>query len=203
MKFKKKTREHVNDICKFIESLGGEKRTEATSGSIYYDLSPIKKIRIADHLSSRNRTDYLQIIIQKEKKYHKYICVFCRNIVIYGNVGLVKQWIQNIYFTFNVISINGYTFNSMDDTKYEAIKKDVNKKDSKLCENKKEIEKLNHQITDKDKQIESLKEKIKNLSKYHNMWQEAESKANKLHKKVEKLLEQKHEREVGQEKIIS
>ena len=106
MKFKRKTREHVNDITKYIESLGGKKNTEASSGSIYYDLSPIKKIRIADHLSSKNRTDYLQIIVQKEKRYHKYICIFCRNIVIYGNVGQVKQWIRDIYFTFNVISIN-------------------------------------------------------------------------------------------------
>lgn len=203
MKFKKKTREHVNDIGKFIESLGGVKTSEAESGSIYYHLPPIKKIRIADHLSNKGHTEYLQIIIQKEKRYHKYICVFCRNILIFGNVGLVKQWISNIYFIFTVISINGHKLFGMEDTKYEAIKKDVELKDAKLSLNKKEIENLTNAIERKDKQIESLKDQIKNLSKYHNMWQEAESKANSLHKSVEKLLKQKHNENFGPEEIIS
>ena len=55
MKFNKRTKEHVNGIIKYIVSLGGKKVCEAASGTIYCDLTPIKKIRIADHYSKRRK----------------------------------------------------------------------------------------------------------------------------------------------------
>ena len=110
MKFNKIAKEHVNDIIKYIVSLGGKKICEAASGTIYCELTPIKKIRIADHLSSKGKTDYLHIIIQKEGKRYKYICILNRNILLLSNTGQVKQWIRTTSTFVVVITINVYFF---------------------------------------------------------------------------------------------
>lgn len=196
MKFEKKAKEHVNDIVKYIESLGGVKTCTASSGSVYCELSPIKKIRIADHLSSKSKFEYLHIIIQKENRRYKYICIFCRNIIILSNVGQVKQYIKNIYFVFNTLYLTGFKIEAISDLKIESIKNDILIKDNKLRENKKEIDKLNNIIKSKDEQIAKIKKQLETASTYHNKWQQAESTANKLHKKVEKLLEKLHEQDI-------
>lgn len=193
MKFEKKAKEHINDIIKYIESIGGRKINVSSTGSIYCELSPIKKIRISDHLSSKAKFDYLHIIIQKENRRYKYICIFCRNILLFSNVGQVKQYLKNVYFIFNTIYLTGFKFEAISDAKLESIKCDVATKDNKLRENKKEIDKLNNIIKSKDEQIAKLKKQIEKASVYHNKWQQAESTANNLHKKVEKLLGKLHE----------
>lgn len=193
MKFNKRAKEHVNDIIKYIVSLGGKKVCEAASGTIYCELSPIKKIRIADHLSSKSKTDCLQVIIQKEGKRYKYICVLNRNILLLSDAGQVKQWIRDIQFVLYVITINGYTLCCEDDNKMAAIKKDVKDKDYKLQANKKEIERLNKIISEKDTQMEKYIDKYHSACEYHNKWQQAQSQINNLHKKLEKILHENYE----------
>ena len=193
MKLNKRAKEHVNDIIKYIVSLGGRKVYEAASGSIYCELLPIKKIRIADHLSSKGKTDYLHIIIQKEEKRYKYICILNRNILLLSNVGQVKQWIRDIQFVLNVITINGFTLHCIDDDKINSMKKDIVAKDSKLLNNKKEIERLNMIISEKDAQIKKYIDRYHSACEYHNKWQESQSQANRFHKQIEKLLHENYE----------
>ena len=193
MKFEKIAKEHVNDIIKYIVSLGGKKVCEAASGTIYCELSPIKKIRIADHLSSKGKTEYLHIIIQKEGNRYKYICVFNRNLMILSDVGQVKQWIKNMQFVMQVFTINGYTLHHVDDEKINSLKKDIMLKDAKLLSNKKEIEKLNKIISEKDEQITKYVKKYHEACEYHNRWQTAQAKANKLHNQLQKVLQKNHE----------
>jgi len=193
MKFEKVAKEHVNDIIKYIVSLGGKKVCEAASGTIYCELSPIKKIRIADHLSSKGKTEYLHIIVQKEGNRYKYICVLNRNLMILSDVGQVKQWIKNMQFVMQVFTINGYTLHHVDDDKIDLLKKDIQLKDTKLLNNKKEIEKLNKIISEKDEQITKYVNKYHEACEYHNRWQTAQAKANKLHTQLQKVLQQNHE----------
>lgn len=180
MKFNKRAKEHVNDIIKYIISLGGEKICEAASGTIYCELSPIKKIRIADHLSSKRKTDCLQVIIQKEGKRYKYICILNRNILLLSNVGQVKQWIRDIQFVINVITITGHPLCCEDDNRLAAIKNDLKCKDDKLHANKEEIERLNTQI-------EKYIDKYHSACEYHNKWQKSESENKKLQKQLKEL----------------
>ena len=159
MKFNKRAKEHVNDIIKYIVSLGGKKVCEAASGTIYCELTPIKKIRIADHLSSKGKTDYLHIIIQKEGKRYKYICILNRNILLLSTTGQVKQWIRDIQFVINGFSVH------CDDDKINSMKNDIVSKDCKLLNNKKEIERLNKKIAD----MESAKSKNDKESHFVNL----------------------------------
>jgi len=193
MKFNKRAKEHVNDIIKYIVSLGGKKICEAASGTIYCELPPIKKIRIADHLSSKGKTDYLHIIIQKEGKRYKYICVLNRNILLLSNVGQVKQWIRDIQFILNIITVNEFSLHYIDDDKINSMKNDIITKDCKLLNNKKEIERLNRIISKKDAQINKYIDKYHAMSEYHNKWQEVQSQANRFHKQIEKLLYENYE----------
>jgi len=193
MKFNKRAKEHVNDIIKYIVSLGGKKVCEASSGTIYCELSPIKKIRIADHLSSKGHTECLNIILQKEGNRYKYVCVLNRNLMILSNVGQVKQWIKTIQFILYIFTINGYTLYRVDDDKINFLKKDILIKDCKLLNNKKEIEKLNNIISEKDAQITKYIDKYHRACEYHNKWQEAQSQANRLHKQLEKVLHKNYE----------
>ena len=75
----------------------------------------------------------MQIIIQKEGKKYKYICVLNRNILLLSNIGQVKQWIRDIQFVINGFSLHG------DDDKINSMKNDIVSKDCKLLNNKKEI----------------------------------------------------------------
>lgn len=192
MKFNKIAKEHVNDIIKYIVSLGGKKVCEAASGTIYCELTPIKKIRIADHLSSKGKTDYLHIIIQKEEKRYKYICILNRNILLLSNTGQVKQWIRDIQFVLNAFAINGFSLH-YDDDKINSMKKDIVSKDCKLLNNKKEIERLNRIISVKNVQIEKYIDRYHSACEYHNKWQESQAQANKYHKQIEKLLHENYE----------
>ena len=129
----------------------------------------------------------MQIIIQKEGKKYKYICVLNRNILLLSNTGQVKQWIRDIQFVINGFSLHG------DDDKINSMKNDIVSKDCKLLNNKKEIERLNRIISVKNVQIEKYIDKYHSACEYHNKWQDSQAQANKYHKQIEKLLHENYE----------
>ena len=111
MKFTGKSREQTRIIIKHIESLGGKLQKECPGGSIYCSLNAIRQIRISDHIALKGDIDRIDIIIQKEKNKFKYICIYYRNMIIFDNIGKVKQWIENLEFTINVVLMNMATSN--------------------------------------------------------------------------------------------
>ena len=201
MKLTGKAREQARIIIKHIESLGGKLQKECPGGSIYCSLNAIRQIRISDHIALKGDIDRIDIIIQQEKNTFKYVCIYYRNMVIYDNIGKVKQWIENLEFVVNVVLMNMATSTIITRRDYEQkidnLKKEITLKENRAIEYKKEIEELKKYKKNYDnvvheanvsKQVNNkLREKIDNLSQYHNMWQTVTAVNNKLKKQLKEL----------------
>ena len=122
-------------------------------------------------------------------------------MVIYDNIGKVKQWIENLEFVINVVLMNMATSSIVNKRNYEkqvdTLKKEITLKENKAIEYKKEIEELKKIKKNYDnavheanvsKQInKKLHQKVDNLTQYHNMWQTVSSENRKLHKQLKEL----------------
>ena len=198
MKLTGKAREQARIIIKHIESLGGKLQKECPGGSIYCSLNAIRQVRISDHIALKGDVDRIDIIIQQERNTFKYVCIYYRNMVIYDNIGKVKQWIQNLEFVINVVLMNMATSSIVNKRNYEqkidTLKKEITLKENKAIEYKKEIEELKKIKKNYDnvvreanisKQVNNkLREKVDNLTKYHNMWQTVCAENRKLQKQL-------------------
>ena len=198
MKLTGKAREQARIIIKHIESLGGKLQKECPGGSIYCSLNAIRQVRISDHIALKGDVDRIDIIIQQERNTFKYVCIYYRNMVIYDNIGKVKQWIENLEFVINVVLMNMATSSIVNKRNYEqqidTLKKEITLKENKAIEYKKQIEelkvykkkfqKLQVQANNSSKCNKKLREKIDNLTQYHNMWQSVTSENKKLKKKL-------------------
>ena len=198
MKLTGKAREQARIIIKHIESLGGKLQKECPGGSIYCSLNAIRQVRISDHIALKGDIDRIDIIIQPEKTSFKYVCIYYRNMVIYDNIGKVKQWIENLEFVINVVLMNMATSSIVNKRNYEqqidTLKKEITLKENKSIEYKKQIEELKEIKKERDKlKIEAnnfkgrekkLKDKIVKLAPYHNMWQTACAENRKLQKQL-------------------
>ena len=201
MKLTGKAREQVRIIIKHIESLGGKLQKECPGGSIYCSLNAIRQIRISDHIALKGDIDRIDVIIQQEKNSFKYVCIYYRNMVIYDNIGKVKQWIENLEFAIKIVLMNMATNSMINKRDYEEqidkLKKEITLKENKAIEYKKKIEELKNIKNNYDnvvheanvsKQVnKKLREKIDNLTKYHNMWQTVVSENNKLKKQLKQF----------------
>jgi hypothetical protein len=198
MKLTGKSREQARIIIKHIESLGGKLQKECPGGSIYCSLNAIRQVRISDHIALKGDVDRIDIIIQQERNTFKYVCIYYRNMVIYDNIGKVKQWIQNLEFVINVVLMNMATSSIVNERNYEqqidTLKKEITLKENKAIEYKKEIEDLKEAKKERDKlkvQINNfknhekkLRDKINKLTEYHNMWQSVSADNRKLQKQL-------------------
>ena len=201
MKLTGKAREQARIIIKHIESLGGKLQKECPGGSIYCSLDAIRQVRISDHIALKGDIDRIDVIIQQEKNSFKYVCIYYRNMVIYDNIGKVKQWIENLEFTVKIVLMNMATNSMINKRDYEEkidiLKKEITLKENKSIEYKKKIEELKNIKKNYDnvvheanvsKQVnKKLREKIDNLTKYHNMWQTVVSENNKLKKQLKQF----------------
>ena len=201
MKLTGKAREQARIIIKHIESLGGKLQKECPGGSIYCSLDAIRQVRISDHIALKGDIDRIDVIIQQEKNSFKYVCIYYRNMVIYDNIGKVKQWIENLEFTIKIVLMNMATNSMINKRDYEEkidkLKKEITLKENKAIEYKKKIEELKNIKKNYDnvvheanvsKQVnKKLREKIDNLTKYHNMWQTVVSENNKLKKQLKQF----------------
>ena len=201
MKLIGKAREQARLIIKHIESLGGKLQKECPGGSIYCSLDAIRQVRISDHIALKGDIDRIDVIIQQEKNSFKYVCIYYRNMVIYDNIGKVKQWIENLEFTIKIVLMNMATNSMINKRDYEEqidkLKKEITLKENKAIEYKKKIEELKNIKKNYDnvvheanvsKQVnKKLREKIDNLTKYHNMWQTVVSENNKLKKQLKQF----------------
>ena len=201
MKLIGKAREQARLIIKHIESLGGKLQKECPGGSIYCSLNAIRQVRISDHIALKGDIDRIDVIIQQEKNSFKYVCIYYRNMVIYDNIGKVKQWIENLEFAIKIVLMNMATNSMINKRDYEEqidkLKKEITLKENKAIEYKKKIEELKNIKNNYDnvvheanvsKQVnKKLREKIDNLTKYHNMWQTVVSENNKLKKQLKQF----------------
>jgi septal ring factor EnvC (AmiA/AmiB activator) len=119
-------------------------------------------------------------------------------MVIYDNIGKVKQWIENLEFVINVVLMNMATSSIVNKRNYEqqidTLKKEITLKENKAIEYKKEIEDLKEAKKERDKlkvQINNfknhekkLRDKINKLTEYHNMWQSVSADNRKLQKQL-------------------
>jgi len=198
MKFTGRSRAYANQLIKHIELLGGKLQKECPGGSIYCSLEGLRQVRISDHIALKGDIDRVDIIIQLEKNKYKFICIYYRNMVIYDNIGKVKQWIENLEFTIKIVLMNMATNSIVNKRNYETqvdtLKKEITLKENKAIEYKKQIEelkeykkkfqKLQVQANNSSKCNKKLREKIDNLTQYHNMWQSVTSENKKLKKKL-------------------
>ena len=198
MKLTGKAREQARIIIKHIESLGGKLQKECPGGSIYCSLNAIRQVRISDHIALKGDVDRIDIIIQQERNTFKYVCIYYRNMVIYDNIGKVKQWIENLEFVINVVLMNMATSSIVNKRNYEqqidTLKKEITLKENKAIEYKKEIEDLKkikknydnvvHEANVSKQVNNKLRQKVDNLTKYHNMWQTACAENRKLQKQL-------------------
>ena len=198
MKLTGKAREQAKIIIKHIESLGGKLQKECPGGSIYCSLNAIRQVRISDHIALKGDIDRIDIIIQPEKASFKYVCIYYRNMVIYDNIGKVKQWIENLEFVINVVLMNMATSSIVNKRNYEqqidTLKKEITLKENKSIEYKKEIEELKEAKKERDKlkvqlnncknHEKKLRNKIDKLTEYHNLWQSVSSENRKLQKQL-------------------
>lgn len=198
MKLTGKAREQARIIIKHIESLGGKLQKECPGGSIYCSLNAIRQVRISDHIALKGDVDRIDIIIQQERNSFKYVCIYYRNMIIYDNIGKVKQWIENLEFVINVVLMNMATSSIVNKRNYEQqidnLKKEITLKENKAIEYKKEIEEFKKYKKNYDnvvheanvlKQVnKKLREKIDKLSQYHNMWQTVCAENRKLQKQL-------------------
>lgn len=201
MKLTGKAREQARIIIKHIESLGGKLQKECPGGSIYCSLNAIRQVRISDHIALKGDIDRIDVIIQQEKNTFKYVCIYYRNMVIYDNIGKVKQWIENLEFTVKIVLMNMATNSMINKRDYEEkidkLKKEITLKENKALEYKKKIEELNkikknydnvvHEANVSKQVNKKLREKVDNLTKYHNMWQTVTSENNKLKKQLKQF----------------
>lgn len=201
MKLTGKAREQARIIIKHIESLGGKLQKECPGGSIYCSLNAIRQVRISDHIALKGDVDRIDIIIQQERNTFKYVCIYYRNMVIYDNIGKVKQWIENLEFVINVVLMNMATSSIVNKRNYEqqidTLKKEITLKENKAIEYKKEIEELKEIKKEHDKfkvQVNNfknhekkLRDKIDKLTEYHNLWQTVSSENRKLQKQLKEL----------------
>ncbi len=201
MKLTGKSREQARIIIKHIESLGGKLQKECPGGSIYCSLNAIRQVRISDHIALKGDIDRIDIIIQKERNSFKYVCIYYRNIIIYDNIGKVKQWIENLEFVINIVLMHMATTSIIDkrnyEQKYDILKNEITLKDNKIIEYKKEIEELKkikknydnavHEANVSKQVNNKLRQKVDNLTKYHNMWQTLESENKRLRKELKEL----------------
>ena len=201
MKLTGKAREQARIIIKHIESLGGKLQKECPGGSIYCSLNAIRQVRISDHIALKGDIDRIDVIIQQEKNSFKYVCIYYRNMVIYDNIGKVKQWIENLEFTIKIVLMNMATNSMINKRDYEEkidkLKKEITLKENKALEYKKKIDELNkikknydnvvHEANVSKQVNKKLREKIDNLTKYHNMWQTVTSENNKLKKQLKQF----------------
>lgn len=201
MKLTGKAREQARIIIKHIESLGGKLQKECPGGSIYCSLDAIRQVRISDHIALKGDIDRIDVIIQQEKNSFKYVCIYYRNMVIYDNIGKVKQWIENLEFTIKIVLMNMATNSMVNKRDYEEqidkLKKEITLKENKSIEYKKKIEELKkikknydnvvHEANVSKQVNKKLREKIDNLTKYHNMWQTVVSENNKLKKQLKQF----------------
>jgi DNA repair exonuclease SbcCD ATPase subunit len=119
-------------------------------------------------------------------------------MVIYDNIGKVKQWIENLEFVINVVLMNMATSSIVNKRNYEqqidTLKKEITLKENKAIEYKKEIEELKkikknydnvvHEANVSKQVNNKLRQKVDNLTKYHNMWQTVSSENRKLQKQL-------------------
>ena len=201
MKLTGKAREQARIIIKHIESLGGKLQKECPGGSIYCSLDAIRQVRISDHIALKGDIDRIDVIIQQEKNSFKYVCIYYRNMVIYDNIGKVKQWIENLEFTIKIVLMNMATNSIVNKRDYEEqidkLKKEITLKENKAIEYKKKIEELKkikknydnvvHEANVSKQVNKKLREKVDNLTKYHNMWQTVTSENNKLKKQLKQF----------------
>ena len=201
MKLTGKAREQARIIIKHIESLGGKLQKECPGGSIYCSLDAIRQVRISDHIALKGDIDRIDVIIQQEKNSFKYVCIYYRNMVIYDNIGKVKQWIENLEFTIKIVLMNMATNSMINKRDYEEkidkLKKEITLKENKAIEYKKKIDELNkikknydnvvHEANVSKQVNKKLREKVDNLTKYHNMWQTVTSENNKLKKQLKQF----------------
>ena len=201
MKLTGKAREQARIIIKHIESLGGKLQKECPGGSIYCSLNAIRQVRISDHIALKGDIDRIDVIIQQEKNTFKYVCIYYRNMVIYDNIGKVKQWIENLEFTIKIVLMNMATNSMINKRNYEEkidkLKKEITLKENKALEYKKKIEELNkikknydnvvHEANVSKQVNKKLREKVNNLTKYHNMWQTVTSENNKIKKQLKQF----------------
>lgn len=198
MKLTGKAREQARIIIKHIESLGGKLQKECPGGSIYCSLNAIRQVRISDHIALKGDVDRIDIIIQQERNTFKYVCIYYRNMVIYDNIGKVKQWIENLEFVINVVLMNMATSSIVNKRNYEqqidTLKKEITLKENKAIEYKKEIEelkeikkehdKLKVQVNNFKNHEKKLRDKIDKLTEYHNLWQSVSADNRKLQKQL-------------------
>ena len=198
MKLTGKAREQARIIIKHIESLGGKLQKECPGGSIYCSLNAIRQVRISDHIALKGDIDRIDIILQQEKNSFRYICIYYRNMIIFDNIGKVKQWIEDLEFTVNVVLMNMATNSIVNKRDYEkqidTLKKEITLKENKAIEYKKEIEELKkikknydnvvHEANVSKQVNKKLRQKVDNLTQYHNMWQTACAENRKLQKQL-------------------
>ena len=198
MKLTGKAREQARIIIKHIESLGGKLQKECPGGSIYCSLNAIRQVRISDHIALKGDVDRIDIIIQQERNTFKYVCIYYRNMIIYDNIGKVKQWIENLEFVINVVLMNMATSSIVNKRNYEqqidTLKKEITLKENKAIEYKKEIEELKKIKKEYDKlkvqannfknHEKKLRDKIGKLTEYHNLWQSVSADNRKLQKQL-------------------
>ena len=122
-------------------------------------------------------------------------------MVIYDNIGKVKQWIENLEFVINVVLMNMATSSIVNKRNYEkqvdTLKKEITLKENKAIEYKKEIEELKkikknydnavHEANVSKQVNKKLRQKVNNLTQYHNMWQTVSSENIKLQKQLKEL----------------
>ena len=122
-------------------------------------------------------------------------------MVIYDNIGKVKQWIENLEFVINVVLMNMATSSIVNKRNYEkqvdTLKKEITLKENKAIEYKKEIEELKkikknydnavHEVNVSKQVNKKLRQKVNNLTKYNNMWQTVSSENIKLQKQLKEL----------------
>lgn len=209
MKFTGRSRTYANTIIKHIESLGGKLQKECPGGSIYCSLEGLRQVRISDHIALKGDIDRVDVIIQKEKEKYKFICIYYRNMVIYDNLGKVKQWIENLEFAIKIVIMNMATNSIVNKRNYETqidtLKKEITLKENKAIEWKAKISELQKDlanakqiITKQNKTVREAKKSVENNAKYHNMYYQEASKNSKLEKKIERYEKLLNIKENGQ-----
>lgn len=197
MKFSGRSRTYANTLIKHIESLGGKLQKECPGGSIYCSLDGLRQVRISDHIALKGDIDRVDIIIQKEKEKYKFICIYYRNMVIYDNLGKVKQWIENLEFAIKIVLMNMATNSIVNKRSYETqldtLKKEITLKENKAIEWKakisslqKELAEAKQMITKQNRTVREAKKSVENNAKYHNMYYQEVAKNAKLINRLKK-----------------
>ena len=119
-------------------------------------------------------------------------------MVIYDNIGKVKQWIENLEFAIKIVLMNMATNSIVNKRDYEEqidkLKKEITLKENEYKKKIEELKKIKknydnvvHEANVSKQVNKKLREKIDNLTKYHNMWQTVVSENNKLKKQLKQF----------------